>query len=47
MCLDEEDWTRAMAHLTATLAAFGVPAHETGEVLSFHENLKSQIVEAA
>jgi hemoglobin len=46
MRLDEEDWKRAMAHLTATLDAFEVPEHEKGEVMSFHENLKSEIVEA-
>ncbi len=45
MRLDEEDWQRAMAHLTATLEAFDVPEPENGEVLSFHEVLKPQIVE--
>ena len=45
MRLDEEDWKRAMAHLTATLDAFEVPEQEKGEVMSFHENLKSEIVE--
>ncbi len=45
MRLDEEDWKRAMAHLTATLDAFEVPELEKGEVTSFHENLKSGIVE--
>ena len=45
MRLDEEDWKRAMAHLTATLEAFEVPEQEKGEVMSFHENLKSEIVE--
>jgi hypothetical protein len=35
-----------MAHLTATLDAFEVPEHEKGEVMSSHENLKSEIVEA-
>ncbi len=46
MRLDAEDRKRAMAHLTATLDAFEVPAQEKGEVMSFHENLKSEIVEA-
>lgn len=46
MRLDEEDWKRAMTHLTATLDAFEVPEQEKGEVMSFHENLKSEIVEA-
>ncbi len=45
MRLDDEDWKRAMAHLTATLDAFEVPEQEKGEVMSFHENLKSEIVE--
>ncbi len=46
MHLDEEDWKRAMAHLTATLQAFEVPELERREVMSFHEGLKSEIVEA-
>ncbi len=45
MRLDEDDWKRAMVHLTATLEAFEVPEQEKGEVMSFHENLKSEIVE--
>lgn len=45
MRLDEEDWKRAMAHLSATLEIFEVPRQETGEVLGFHENLKPKIVE--
>ena len=45
MRLDEEDWKRAMAHLTATLDTFEVPEQEKGEVMGFHENLKSDIVE--
>ncbi len=45
MRLDEEDWKRAMVHLTAALDAFEVPEQEKGEVMSFHENLKSEIVE--
>jgi hemoglobin len=46
MRLDEEDWKRGMAHLSATLEAFEVPEQEIGEVMSFHEKLKSDIVEA-
>ena len=46
MRLDEEDWKRGMAHLTATLDAFEVPEQEKDEVMSFHEGLKSQIVES-
>ena len=45
MRLDVDDWKRAMVHLTATLEAFDVPEQEKGEVLSFHENLKTEIVE--
>ncbi len=46
MRLDEEDWKRAMVHLTATLDAFEVPEQEKGEVMSFHKILKPDIVEA-
>ena len=46
MRLDEEDWTRAMAHLSATLEVFQVPEQEKADVLGFHENLKPDIVEA-
>ena len=46
MRLDEEDWKRAMGHLTATLDTFEVPEQEKAEVMSFHENLKWDIVEA-
>ncbi len=45
MRLDEEDWKRAMDHLTTVLDTFEVPEQEKGEVMSFHENLKSEIVE--
>lgn len=45
MRLDEEDWKRAMTHLVSTLDAFKVPEKEKSEVMSFHENLKSEIVE--
>ena len=45
MRLDEEDWKRAMAHLTATLEAFEVPEQERAELLSFHAALKPEIVE--
>jgi hypothetical protein len=39
MRLDEEDWKRGMALLTATLDAFEVPEQEKGEVMSFHKNI--------
>ncbi len=45
MRLDEEDWKRAMVQLATTLDVFEVPEQEKGEVMSFHENLKSEIVE--
>ncbi len=45
MRLDEEDWKRAMLHLAATLEAFEVLEQEKGEVMSFHELLKPEIVE--
>jgi len=45
MRLDEEDWKRAMAHLTATLETFEVPDNIKREVMGFHENLKQEIVE--
>ena len=44
MRLDEEDWKRAISHLTATLEAFEVPQQEKGEVLGFTESLKPEIV---
>ncbi len=46
MRLDEEDWKRAIGHLTTTLEAFDVPEQEKGEVLAFTESLKPEIVEA-
>ena len=46
MHLDEEDWQRGMALLTTTLDAFDVPEQEKDEVMSFHEKLKLDIVEA-
>ncbi len=45
MRLDEEDWKRAISHLTATLEAFEVPEQEKGEMLAFTESLKPEIVE--
>jgi hemoglobin len=45
MRLDEEDWKRAIGHLTETLEAFEVPEQEKGEVLAFAESLKPEIVE--
>jgi len=45
MRLDEEDWSRAIVHLTATLEAFAVPAQEKREVIEFTNRLKPEIVE--
>ncbi len=45
MRLDEDDWKRAIGHLTATLEAFEVPEQEKGELLAFTESLKPEIVE--
>jgi hemoglobin len=45
MRLDEEDWKRAISHLTTTLEVFEVPEQEKGEVLAFTESLKPEIVE--
>ena len=47
MRLDEEDWKRAMVHLTVTLEAFEVPEQEKGEMLGFSESLKPEIVEVS
>ena len=43
--LDDEDWKRAISHLTTTLEVFEVPEQEKGEVLAFTESLKPEIVE--
>lgn len=42
--ITEEDWRTAVAHLTASLSAFRVPAREQGEILSTVAALKDQIV---
>ena len=47
MGLDDEDWQRAVGHLSATLDAFQVPMQEKSEVLGLTESLKPEIVEAA
>ncbi len=46
MRLDEEDWKRAMNYVSETLDNFEVPEQEKSEVMSFHENLKLDIVES-
>jgi len=40
----EDDWTRGVRHLVATLEAFGVPARDREELLSAVAGLKDQIV---
>ncbi len=45
MRIAEEDWRRAVDHLTAALETFEVPEREKGEVLRFTESLKPEIVE--
>jgi hemoglobin len=45
MRIDDDDWQRLTGHLTATLNAFEVPETEKGEVLTFIESLKGDIVE--
>ena len=47
MGLDDDDWQRAIRHLSATLDTFQVPAQEKSEVLGLTESLKPEIVEAA
>jgi hemoglobin len=42
--ITEEDWHKAVAHLTASLNAFHVPAREQGEILAAVAALKDQIV---
>ena len=45
MRIDDDDWQRLTGHLTATLNTFEVPETEKGEVLTFIESLKGDIVE--
>lgn len=42
--INEQDWTRAVGHLVATLGTFRVPANERDELLSAVAGLKDQIV---
>lgn len=46
MRISESDWRSFMGHLGATLEAFSVPERERGEVISFIESTKADIVEA-
>ena len=45
MRISESDWQAFIGHLNATLGAFSVPEQEKGEVLSFMESTKADIVE--
>jgi hemoglobin len=45
MGINEQDWQVFMGHVNATLDHFKVPPREKGEVLTFVESLKKQIVE--
>jgi hemoglobin len=45
MRISEADWQAFLGHLNATLDAFALPAPERGEVLTFMESTKADIVE--
>src|SRR5215472_4205499 len=45
MRISEADWQAFLSHLNATLDAFALPAPERGEVLTFIESTKADIVE--
>lgn len=47
MRITENDWSRFLAHVNATLDHFAVPLRERGEVLAFVESTKADMVEAA
>jgi hemoglobin len=44
LAITEQDWSKAVGHLTASLNAFHVPAREQGELLAAVATLKDQIV---
>lgn len=46
MKITESDWAAFLAHASATLGAFRVPAAEREEVVAFVQSLKPDIVEA-
>lgn len=46
MRISESDWHAFLGHLNGTLDHFAVPDRERGEVLSFVESTKADIVEA-
>ena len=45
MGISENDWTRFLTHVKATLDKFAVPERERGEVLAFVEGTKKDIVD--
>ena len=45
MGISESDWGRFLGHLQETLGKFAVPAQERGEVLSFIESLKKDVLD--
>ena len=46
MQISESDWQSFLGHVGATLDAFSVPEPERGQVVSFIESTKADIVEA-
>ena len=46
MKISKVDWTAFFGHVNATLDAFKVPPTERGEVVTFVQSLKKDIVEA-
>lgn len=45
MRISESDWSAFLGHLNATLDEFAVPVQERGEVVTFVESTKADIVE--
>ena len=45
MRISENDWNVFLGHAGETLAKFGVPAAERGEIVAFVQSLKKDIVE--
>jgi hemoglobin len=45
MHISESDWNVFLGHAADTLAKFGVPAAERGEIVAFVQSLKKDIVE--
>jgi len=45
MGITDSDWQKFLGHLNATFDSFAVPSRERGEVLSFIESLKKDIID--